>query len=255
VSGTSPVFEDVQITGCGGGIGGGTVTFEMKAVQAGSATVHLGFSFEITVEICDPSFPIYQFVYGSADLEITVAPTDTPTETPTGTPTDIPTQTPTATPATATDTPTVTPTVSPTPTPRPCGGDCDNDGTVTVDEILKMVNIALGNLDLSQCTNGDPDGHDLITVDEILMAVNNALSECQKDSNVSQTDSKVSNCGGFATKSEPLTEELAYCDAEVLHWQYEEASSVLRLVDTRVELNCCGVHGASNRGAGWRTGV
>jgi hypothetical protein len=32
-----------------------------------------------------------------------------------------------------------------------CVGDCDDDGTVTVDEIVKGVNIALGELPLDQC--------------------------------------------------------------------------------------------------------
>jgi hypothetical protein len=41
-----------------------------------------------------------------------------------------------------------------------------------------MVNIALGNADLSQCEDGDGNGDGSITVDEILMAVNNALNGC-----------------------------------------------------------------------------
>ena len=60
-----------------------------------------------------------------------------------------------------------------------CVGDCGVDGQVTVDEILTMVNIALGTADMSMCTTGDAthDGH--ITVDEILTAVNYALQGCQ----------------------------------------------------------------------------
>jgi hypothetical protein len=58
------------------------------------------------------------------------------------------------------------------------GGNCSGNASVTVDEILTMVNIALGNADVSTCMAGDAnhDGH--ITVDEILMAVNNALNGC-----------------------------------------------------------------------------
>jgi hypothetical protein len=41
-----------------------------------------------------------------------------------------------------------------------------------------MVNIALGNADLSACRAGDVDGDSQITVDEILTAVNNALNGC-----------------------------------------------------------------------------
>jgi hypothetical protein len=49
---------------------------------------------------------------------------------------------------------------------------------VTVDQILTMVNIALGNTRVSQRTGGDANGDGWITVDEILTAVNNALNGC-----------------------------------------------------------------------------
>ena len=71
-------------------------------------------------------------------------------------------------------------TVTPTPTPSPCVGDCHYNGTVTVDEILTMVNIALGNLQISDCLAGDANDDGQITVDEILTAVNNALNGCPK---------------------------------------------------------------------------
>jgi len=104
--------------------------------------------------------------------------TPTPTHTPTATPTDTPTITPTLTP-TATPTSTLTPTTTPTPTvtatPIPCVGDCDSSGQVTVDEILSMVNIALGNAPMADCLVG---GGGQITVDKILGAVNNALNGC-----------------------------------------------------------------------------
>jgi len=60
----------------------------------------------------------------------------------------------------------------------PCLGDCDNSGMVTVDELLTMVNIALGNADESTCDAGDANHDDQITIDEILTAVNNALNGC-----------------------------------------------------------------------------
>ena len=68
---------------------------------------------------------------------------------------------------------------SPTPTPGPCVGDCSGTGTVTVDEILTMVNIALGNAQLSDCSAGDANSDGQITIDEILTAVNHALNGCQ----------------------------------------------------------------------------
>ncbi|MFI5397127.1 MAG: proprotein convertase P-domain-containing protein [Candidatus Binatia bacterium] len=144
--------------------------------------------------------------------KITFTPTTTPTATPTasatptgsrpptGTPT--PSATPTASPATATPTPTPTatrtgspatatptatgsrsPSSSPTATASPglcssCVGDCNCDNQVTVDEILTMVNIALGNTGIVACLPGDANLDNVITVDEILTAVNNALTGC-----------------------------------------------------------------------------
>jgi len=70
---------------------------------------------------------------------------------------------------------------APGPTPTPgtgCVGDCDGNGSVTVDEIVTMVNIALGLADVSSCEAGDPSGDGNVTVDEILTAVNNALNGC-----------------------------------------------------------------------------
>ena len=59
-----------------------------------------------------------------------------------------------------------------------CTGDCDGSGDVTVNELITMVNIALGNAALSACTAGDADGSGDITINEIIAAVNNALNGC-----------------------------------------------------------------------------
>ena len=70
------------------------------------------------------------------------------------------------------------PQACPTPTPISCVGDCDGKGTVTVDELLTMVNIALGNVGVAACEAGDRSRDGQITIDEILTAVNNALNGC-----------------------------------------------------------------------------
>jgi hypothetical protein len=62
--------------------------------------------------------------------------------------------------------------------PSPCTGDCDGDGQVTVDEILVLVNTALGNFGVDACLAGDADHDGQVTVDEILAAVSNALEGC-----------------------------------------------------------------------------
>jgi hypothetical protein len=59
-----------------------------------------------------------------------------------------------------------------------CVGDCHGDDTVTVDELVSMVSIALGDADPTACLAGDGDGSAAITVDEIITAVNHALAGC-----------------------------------------------------------------------------
>jgi hypothetical protein len=59
-----------------------------------------------------------------------------------------------------------------------CSGDCDGDGTVTVDELIIGINIALGSAPLAQCASFDVNGDGMVTIDELLTAVNRALSGC-----------------------------------------------------------------------------
>ena len=61
--------------------------------------------------------------------------------------------------------------------PASCAGDCGNDGHVTVDEVLTLVNIALGNAQPSACPHGVPSGAE-VNVALILQAVNAALDGC-----------------------------------------------------------------------------
>ena len=62
--------------------------------------------------------------------------------------------------------------------PSTCVGDCDGSGDVTVSELIRMVNIALGNTPVTTCETGDANHDGQITVDEILTAVDNALDGC-----------------------------------------------------------------------------
>lgn len=59
-----------------------------------------------------------------------------------------------------------------------CVGDCNADVTVSVDELVSGVNIALGTKDLAMCVAFErtPDGY--ITVDELVLGVHNALHGC-----------------------------------------------------------------------------
>lgn len=124
----------------------------------------------------------------TATSTATATATDTPTPTPTQTPSVTQTETNTATPTetgtptpTPSETPTATATSTPTPTVVPaCIGDCDGDGAVTVDELVTMVNIALGNVAAESCRAGDRNGDGAITVDEIVTAVVAALEGCPR---------------------------------------------------------------------------
>jgi hypothetical protein len=142
----------------------------------------------INVVMSDPDgLPVSGTTGSNGVVVVLQAPTPTPTDTPTMTPTQSPSPTITLTPtetsvptATSTETPTSTPTVVPSPTATivPCVGDCDGSGDVTVNELITMVNIALGNASLNSCPAGDADHSGAITIDEILRAVNHALNGC-----------------------------------------------------------------------------
>lgn len=71
-----------------------------------------------------------------------------------------------------------TPVPTPTATPRPitCPGDCSGDSAVTVDEIVRVVNVALTGID--DCGSIDVDSDGRVTVDEVVLAVNAALEGC-----------------------------------------------------------------------------
>src|SRR5262245_21613987 len=59
-----------------------------------------------------------------------------------------------------------------------CAGDCGQDGEVTVNDLVLMVNVALGADSVDRCHPGDTDGDGTISITEIIGAVNNALNGC-----------------------------------------------------------------------------
>jgi len=65
------------------------------------------------------------------------------------------------------------------PSPGLCTGDCNGDGTVTVDDLVQGVNIALGLAPIDQCSSFDANADGLVTIDEIIAGVTNALVGCQ----------------------------------------------------------------------------
>lgn len=59
-----------------------------------------------------------------------------------------------------------------------CVGDCALDGRVTIDELIALVRIALGTVEVFDCEVGDADGDGAITIDELVTAVRRALEGC-----------------------------------------------------------------------------
>jgi protocatechuate 3,4-dioxygenase beta subunit len=78
---------------------------------------------------------------------------------------------------------TVSPSVTPSPELTPtstvpsdsCSGDCNGDGSVTVDELVTLVNTALGTA--STCPNGIPSGTQ-VDIAFLIQSVNRALTGC-----------------------------------------------------------------------------
>ena len=118
-------------------------------------------------------------------LAPTLAPTLTPSRTPTPTASLTATITPSPTPTPTSPSPTPAATSTPTPAPTPtatsrpptCAGDCDGGGSVTVNEIIILVNIALGDAGPSACPSGIPSGTD-VTITLIIEAIDHALTDC-----------------------------------------------------------------------------
>jgi hypothetical protein len=107
----------------------------------------------------------------------------TPPFTPTPTRPITPSSTPTPTvPDTATPNPTMTaPIDTPTGTPSTlpaCAGDCNDDGSVGINELILGVNISLGQRDVSACPAFDTSGNGSVEISELIRAVRNSLDGC-----------------------------------------------------------------------------
>lgn len=60
-----------------------------------------------------------------------------------------------------------------------CAGDCNGDAQVTVDEVVRAVAAALGDVAVNTCEAADGDASDSITVDEIVVAIASAIEGCR----------------------------------------------------------------------------
>lgn len=59
-----------------------------------------------------------------------------------------------------------------------CAGDCNASADISVDELITLVNIALGDAGVDDCPVGDVNGDGRISVDELVGAVGLALVGC-----------------------------------------------------------------------------
>jgi hypothetical protein len=113
------------------------------------------------------------------DLVVAGGPTTTPLETPTATPTATPTEpsvSPTPSPS-PTETATASPTATPTTNASLCVGSCNGDASVTINELITLVGIALETLPQSACMQGVPSGAP-VDIALLVRAVGNALTGC-----------------------------------------------------------------------------
>jgi hypothetical protein len=59
-----------------------------------------------------------------------------------------------------------------------CPGDCDRNEEVTVDELVRVTGVALGNLMRRDCPAADSNFDGQIAVDDIVTALTRALNRC-----------------------------------------------------------------------------
>lgn len=68
-----------------------------------------------------------------------------------------------------------------------CPGDCGGDGTVSIEDLIRGVNIALGTQPVANCTAMDSDGGGTVTIGELIRAVNSALRGCPPEPTATET--------------------------------------------------------------------
>lgn len=59
-----------------------------------------------------------------------------------------------------------------------CAGDCDENGDVGIEELVRAVSIALGTAEIDRCASADGDADGVVSINELVRAVNHALEGC-----------------------------------------------------------------------------
>jgi hypothetical protein len=125
-----------------------------------------------------------------------------------------------------------------------CPGDCNDDGVVTVGEVITVVNIALGNLPLSACPAADAAGDGGVGISDAILAVQAALSGCPEPPELCRTIPVASSSGvtvlsgpgllvqpggafAVATASTVVTGTQSQAKGEVHVFRYSAAGALL----------------------------
>ena len=204
LAGAEPYLSGPTAMGGAGPLG--DVTFAMHADCPGTARLQLSINYE-TIAGCpgntyyrftDITSPIFPILVTNPDL------TPTPTPIATLSPTPLATCAATGTPYCADQCvpcPTIRegcyaracgyciqcggpndelcPCATPTPPVPACRGDCNHDGRVTVDELVRGVDLLLGSQVASEaCSALDANADGIVSVDELVAAIAAALEGC-----------------------------------------------------------------------------
>jgi glucose/arabinose dehydrogenase len=105
---------------------------------------------------------------------------------------------------------------------RACTGDCDGGGTVTIDEIMRGVTIALGEASVFSCGAFDANGDERIAIDELIASVSAALDGCATPP-VTPTDGPPTQTPTATPTSGPF---MPFCDLPG-SLQFTESGTVL----------------------------
>lgn len=93
-----------------------------------------------------------------------------------------------------------------------CAGDCDGDGGVAVNEVVRAVTIALGSAPVGQCAAADTSGDGTVSIAELVGAVNAALGGCGGDATPTpvRTATATPTSGVFVPGCDNGTFDVAY---------------------------------------------
>jgi len=123
----------------------------------------------------------------------------------------------------------------PTPGPGPdCLGDCNDNGSVTVAELISAVNISLGRQPMAVCLNADANSDDRVSISELVTAVINNLSGCSTDLPGSVSPSRVlalSDPHGNRGQSVPVNVSVSSNDVAGLQVDILVDSAVATAID------------------------